>query len=97
MACFTKSSRADADLTEIWLFIAKDNIEAADRVFSELENACVNLADHPGIGRGRPELGKDLRSYPEGSYLIFYRPSDVGIHVVRILHGARDIPATFNQ
>jgi toxin ParE1/3/4 len=29
-----------------------------------------------------------------GNYLIFYRPISDGIEIVRVLHGARDIPTT---
>ena len=43
------------------------------------------------IGRMRDDLQPDLRSFAAGSYLIFYRPIDDGIEVVRVLHGARDI------
>jgi toxin ParE1/3/4 len=32
---------------------------------------------------------------PLGNYIIFYRPIDDGIEVVRILHGARDLPPLF--
>jgi plasmid stabilization system protein ParE len=32
---------------------------------------------------------------PFGNYVIFYAPASVGIHVPRILHGARDIDALF--
>jgi toxin ParE1/3/4 len=52
----------------------------------------------PGCGREEPKLGADLRSFPVGSYLIFYRPAANGIALVRVLHGARDInPEYFDE
>ena len=43
------------------------------------------------IGRNRSELLDDLRSFVAGSSSIFYRPTDDGIYILRIIHGARDI------
>ncbi|MGH9438287.1 MAG: type II toxin-antitoxin system RelE/ParE family toxin, partial [Terriglobia bacterium] len=34
-----------------------------------------------------------VKDFPK--YLIFYRPIRDGIEVVRVIHGARDIPALF--
>ncbi len=31
------------------------------------------------------------------NFLIFYRPIDDGIEVIRVLHGARDIESLFSQ
>ena len=47
------------------------------------------------MGRKRDELLPNLRSFPVGSYLIFYHPINQGIEVVRVLHGSRDIPNFF--
>jgi toxin ParE1/3/4 len=49
------------------------------------------LAIQPRAGRLRPELAPELRSFPVGRYVVFYRPQDDGIDVVRVLHSARDI------
>jgi len=43
------------------------------------------------MGRKVEELAPNLRSFPIGSYLIFYRPVEDGIELIRVLHGARDI------
>jgi len=32
---------------------------------------------------------------PVGNYVIFYRPIEDGIVVIRVLHGARDLPELF--
>lgn len=49
------------------------------------------------MGRKRDELVPNLRSFPVGNYLIFYRPINQGIEVLRVLHGARDIPSIFED
>ena len=47
------------------------------------------------MGRSRPELAASVHSFPVARYVVFYRPAADGIEVVRVLHGARDIGATF--
>ena len=48
------------------------------------------------MGRNRPDLAPELRSFPVDNYIIFYRPISEGIQVIRVLHGARDIPPLFD-
>jgi len=44
------------------------------------------------------ELAANLRSFPIGNYLVFYRPFEGGIHLIRLLHGAREItPEYFTE
>jgi len=44
MKDFVLTPRAELDLTEIWEYIAQDNIDAADRVLDELEKMMYKLA-----------------------------------------------------
>ena len=86
---------AELDLTKIWLFIARDNPEAADRFIDKLRAQCGRLASSPNLGRPRENFAPGLRSYRIGNYFIFYFPTDSGIEVARVLHGARDLPRLF--
>jgi toxin ParE1/3/4 len=62
------------------------------------ERQLAMLAAMPGSGRKEPKLAPNLRSFPVGNYLLFYRPIADGIALVRVLHGARDItPEYFNE
>jgi len=50
---------AENDLTEIWLYIAQDSPEAADRFIDRLyvyDTCHKTLGPSPEIGRARPEL-----------------------------------------
>jgi toxin ParE1/3/4 len=78
-----------------WLYIAENNILAADRFLDILQERFVLLAGQPLLGRARPELAPNLRSLRIGNYVIFYRPIDDGIEVARVLHGACDIEVIF--
>lgn len=86
---------AEADLTEIWIYIAHDNLDAADGFVDEINDQFRILSYQPGIGRARPELIDGLRSFPHGNYIILYFPRAYGIEVYRVIHGARDIKAVF--
>ena len=89
------TSQAEADLSEIFAYIAVDDLAAAEQTLRRIGAKCDGLADNPGIGRGRPDLHETLRSFPVGNYVIFYRAVTGGIEVVRVLHGARDIDRLF--
>lgn len=86
---------AESDLAKIWLYIARDNPDAADQFIDRLREQCARLASTPQRGRLRPEFAIDLRSYRIGNYYIFYFPTDHGVEVARVLHGARDLPSVF--
>lgn len=36
--------QAEADLLDIWLYVARDNLAAAERLFDRLERRCAALA-----------------------------------------------------
>lgn len=85
------------DLEKIYDYIALDNIDAADRVKHRLQKRWCAAAENPGIGRKRDELRPNIRSLNEGSYLIFYRQIENGIEILRILHGAMNLEALFDD
>lgn len=85
----TRASRADYE--EIWTYIAVHDLAAADRLVDGFDVTVNLLATTPLAGREVGELAPNLRSFPIGSYLIFYRPIDDGIQLIRVIHGARDI------
>jgi toxin ParE1/3/4 len=86
---------ARRDLREIRDYIAKDDPGAARRVLTRLRDVARMLAGAPAMGRARPELGADIRSFAADRYVPFYRPlrRAAGIQLVRVLHGARDVDA----
>ena len=91
MAQIIRSTLALRDLDDIWYYIAQDNLVAADALVKRVEKTCRLLAAQPELGQVCPEpaLGQ-YRSFSVGSYVIYYRPTEDGIMVARVLHGARD-------
>ena len=55
------------------------------------------IAERPLAGVDERGLGVDLRSFRYRSHRIYYRVRDDGVLVVRILHQARDVQATFES
>lgn len=90
------SHEADEDINEILAHIALDNFSAALALYDRLTDLFQMLADNSNAGRERPELKEDLRSFPEGNYLIFYRQWAGKIAIVRVIHGARDLDEVFS-
>jgi len=97
MAQVFQTPQAELDLLEIWLFIAEDNESAADGLIRKIGERCQELAEDPLMGRARSELGNSVRSWPISNYLVFYRPRPDGIDLLRVLHGARDLEALFED
>jgi toxin ParE1/3/4 len=97
MAQIEQSALAKSDLVDIWLYIAQENLEAADRFIDQIEQKFFLLASTPEAGVSRDKLAPGLRSFPVGDYLIFYKPTQDGIVIVRVLSGYRDIDKLFGQ
>lgn len=91
------SPEAEADLSDIATYIARDNPERAHSFIDELEARCADLLGFSKSGRARAELAPELRSKPHGRYVIFYTSGAETVRIERILHGARDIGAEFGE
>lgn len=97
MAHVARRPLAEADIFEVWDYIADDSMGAADRWVDQLDEKFQLIATQPMMGRAREELVPGLRSFPFRRHVIFYMPTGNGIDVVRVLHGARDIDAVFGD
>jgi toxin ParE1/3/4 len=91
------------DLAEISEYIARDRPASAHRFLFAADETFAWLAKHPKVGMRcefENPLAADVRCWRvKGfkNYLIFYRRITRGIQVIRILHGARDIAALFED
>jgi toxin ParE1/3/4 len=88
------SPLAALDIEEIGDYIFKENPRAARQITKELRARCRGLSDYPRRGLNRPDIEQGLRSISLGNYVIFYIIDAQTVRIQRILHGARDIPAT---
>lgn len=85
-----RTSQAREDVLDIWAYIAQDNPVAADKLLKKVDETIDVLATTPDIGIPQFQYRPGLRCKPVAKrYLIFYEPSNDGIRVLRVLHGAR--------
>ena len=84
------------DLEEIGDYIARDNPIRAASFIAELRAQCEKICLNPAGYRRRSELSEGLRSCPYGNYVIFFESAADQVTVVRVLHGARDMPHAFD-
>lgn len=90
------SPAADDDLVATWLYIANDDEDAAAVLLDRLARLFQQLAGNVHMGRARPEFEMpELRSFPHGAYVVFYRPVQRGVEIVRVFHSARDLTAAY--
>jgi len=89
---------AESDIDEIVLHILIDNPDAATRFLGVVKGCFSMLAGFPLAGTRRP--GRDprlanLRCWPIGgrfkNHLILYLPTESGVEILRVVHGARDV------
>jgi toxin ParE1/3/4 len=90
------SAEARSDLDEVWLYLAQEDPDAADKYIRAIISRFPTLALMPHIGRGRPELSPDLHSHVVGHDVIFYRLFEGDWEVVPVLDGVRDLPPLFD-
>ena len=91
--------QAKQDLLNIKRYIAHEsgNAQVAIRFTAKLREQCRRLAQIPGmVGRARPELHPDIRSFPFGNYVICFRYQDTTLEIVTIIEGHRDIESLFD-
>jgi len=86
------SPAASNDLVDIAEYIARDKPEAARRWVQMIREKCDLLASHPRMGEERPGFGlPGCRYFTVGNYVVFFRATEDGIEVARIVHGSRDL------
>lgn len=79
--------RAEQDLEDIYDYTVKEfGEEQADLYFRNLFDKFQQLADTPGIARRRAEVRQGLKSYLVKAHIVFFRESDKGVLIVRVLH-----------
>jgi plasmid stabilization system protein ParE len=92
------SAEARQDLKEIAKYIGRLNRRpiTAEQVIRAIKSKCKYYAEHPSAAQMAPELGAETRLGIQQRWVIIYEPIITGIHVLRIVDGARDYPNLFS-
>jgi len=103
MLRITRHRKAKRDLLEIFVYIGERNMDAAERFLRAVDEDLKRLSHMPNIGAERntdnPKL-RGIRSLPVSdfrNYLLFYRPVDEELQLLRVIHGARDLESALEE
>lgn len=91
------SHLAEADLDEIWLYVAKDRPNSANELMDRFKQQFALLQSNPEFGEQRQDLAKNLRQAVVGNFVVLYNLRDETVEIVRVIHGARDIPREYRR
>jgi addiction module RelE/StbE family toxin len=93
------SDVAEADLDDIFEYIARDVPYYAELFVDRLIEATDMLEDQPRIGRRVPEAGSrdDVRELIVQGYRIIYRVDIEDVHILTVIHGSRDLAGRENK
>ena len=83
---------AEADVAEIWEYIAQDKPEMATALVRRLEEQVGTLERFPERCPWVPEnelLGADYRHLPYGNYRTIFKIVGSRVIILRVLYGAR--------
>ena len=89
------SEVAEADLDDIYDYIARDVPYYAELFIDQLIKATDNLEDHPRLGRKVPEADyrDDVRELIVQSCRIIYRLQTEKLQLLTVIHGSRNLVA----
>lgn len=85
------SGPARQDLAEIRAYTQREWGEKKRKAYlADIKAKFSLLCAAPEMGVDRGYLKPGLRSHPAGSHVIYYRDTEEGLRVVRVLHHSRD-------
>jgi toxin ParE1/3/4 len=100
MGGFRLAPEAEAELDDIWLYIARESgsIQIANRVIDTITEHFWILGQHQQIGRRRDQdFYPGLRSFPVGEYVIIYRVEGEDALILHVIRGSRDIAGQLKE
>jgi toxin ParE1/3/4 len=97
MATVDFSTLATADLESIVIYVSDYNLTSAQKMVKELMKKFQLLAENPKLGISRDNYILGMRSFPYKDYVIYYFPTENGVEIYRVIHGARNIDDLFDE
>nr|HAT8715341.1 type II toxin-antitoxin system RelE/ParE family toxin [Legionella jordanis] len=79
--------KAAEDLEVIYLYSVREfGIKRTEDYILAIEASFQHLAEGPLIARKCDYIRQDLRAFNIGSHVIFFKITDYGVAVIRVLH-----------
>lgn len=66
-----------------------------NRYLEDIDKRFHWLAEHPHLGKHRPDIAEGYYCFPQGSHLIFYMVNPFGVDIIGIPHQSMDFSAYF--
>lgn len=81
------------DLKDIWTYtFEKWSEKQADKYYSSLEFACMQIGENPTLGKKYEGIESKLLGLRTGKHIIFYQViTEQEIEIIRILHERMDL------
>src|SRR5260370_14388780 len=89
--------KGEIDLEEVGGYSELDNPGRAVSFIREIRQHCEKIAERRHHYVARPDLGGTIRICAHGNYLIVFEPFDDGALILRVLHGARNVPGVLGS
>lgn len=84
---------AERDLESIWTYTVRQwGVEQADRYVDFLTSAFAELADSPKTAPACDHIRSGYRRWGVERHMVYFRVTDYGIAVIRVLHHRMDAP-----
>jgi toxin ParE1/3/4 len=94
------SDEAMQDLQDISDYFLRTNLEAGEQFIQAFNARCRQLVRFPNLGRSYAELRPDLLGLSLRGFIILYtvstRDDTVGIEILRVVNGRRDLENIFD-
>ena len=96
---FVLSAPASRDLDEILTYVLQQSgPRRARHVAEAFHEAFAKVAESPDLGHRREDLTvSPVLFFAVWSYLVVYKPETEPLEIVRVLHGARDVPTILDE
>ncbi|WP_067515210.1 type II toxin-antitoxin system RelE/ParE family toxin [Endozoicomonas ascidiicola] len=87
MPAYCLTPDAQSDLLNIQRFTVEQwGASQSLKYLTELRASMQLIAETPALGKGRPDVGLDVLSFPQGSHVIYYVVHEQQIIVFGVLH-----------
>lgn len=87
--------RARRELAEALKRVADANPDAAERLYSAVQDAARRIGANPALGARRPRLASTryrIWPIPRFRYILAYTDRTIPPRIVRMVHTSRDLP-----
>ncbi|MEN9284830.1 MAG: hypothetical protein RLZZ179_2323 [Verrucomicrobiota bacterium] len=86
-----RTPKSREDYASIYDYVSESSPQNAEMLIQLFDQKLEVLARNNTMGRPRPELAPNLRCWLVHRFILFYRPIEDGIILIRALHSSMDI------